>query len=414
MRQKSFAARLIHAVIFKNAGLGFPVQLISRTRHRQSRVRRAASRKAVRARVHRVVAPFAWLFMLVSWPVFVALYAARMPKVQRDGHSRLTIAWVSFTANIAPQDLLHFRHLDRPRREIDDWIETHENIALMAFMRKRVSNGDMAWEKVINDKIVFARFCRDHELPHPDVRAAWLADRSMVEELAGDPNEEFAGDLVLKPAGMAAGKGVELWERQADAPLWSHKGGPACPMPFVLARGEALARTAGGAILQECVASDPAVELPGPIHAPTVRAIIGTWPSGEIEIFSHHLSYPPPGGFTTNDSYGQFSLGIELETGRITPQLLGTSALEDSGESLVGTVLKRWDETAQILKRAHACAPSNAIILGWDFIVSARGPKILETNLAFGATAAQTVFGQPMGRARLGDFYAAWIEHIGI
>ncbi|MEO0590427.1 MAG: sugar-transfer associated ATP-grasp domain-containing protein [Pseudomonadota bacterium] len=411
---KAVYSRLVWAIVLKNRGFGLPFQLISRTSNPRSRKRRAASRKAVRMRAHPLVRPLALLAMMVTWPLLVWRGVRGLSDEERAGRSRLYVAWLSLTANFSPSNLVDCGCLHRPVHSIDDVIEPLETIQLMVRLRSAMAGGETKWMEVINNKAKFAHFCAENDLPHPALYGSWdgTGERLRAVQAFGRPAPN--GDIVLKPACSARGRGIELWSKQQGAELWSKDEGEALTFEQLEDRCRNAALRDGGAMLQERAICSPNLHLANPTQSPTVRVWMGTWPTGEHEAFGQYMNYPAHDGFVSHYVNGGSLLGVEESTGVLfAPKPAGYRYDSEAAQN-IGRQLPHWEEGLVMLERAQSRVPAYSIILGWDIVFTVTGPVLLEANFAFPITPAYMINGTSADLTRLEDFYAAWIERLSL
>ena len=115
-----------------------------------------------------------------------------------------------------------------------------------------------------------------------------------------------------------------------------------------------------------------------------------------------------------------FGAPIDLETGALglitgdKPECLSERFERHpvTGARVVGRIVPCWPALAALAVKAHGIVPER-VIIGWDMAITPDGPVLLEGNSFFDAIFPQRIFGEPIGRMRLGellDFHLGRLE----
>jgi glutathione synthase/RimK-type ligase-like ATP-grasp enzyme len=76
-----------------------------------------------------------------------------------------------------------------------------------------------------------------------------------------------------------------------------------------------------------------------------------------------------------------------------------------SGAAITGRILPMWQETVELVRKAHAAFPDR-ITVGWDVSIAEQGPVVLEGNVQSGCDMIQRTHDVPAGIGRLAECYA--------
>jgi hypothetical protein len=80
----------------------------------------------------------------------------------------------------------------------------------------------------------------------------------------------------------------------------------------------------------------------------------------------------------------------------------------DTGAPIVSIVLPYWQESIDLVLRAHASAFSRFAFLGWDIALTKERPLFLETNSGWGAIFHQMLDG-PLGHTAFSHLVSRYV-----
>ncbi len=125
-----------------------------------------------------------------------------------------------------------------------------------------------------------------------------------------------------------------------------------------------------------------------PSSVNTLRAITGRHIDGSIEVMLVYLRLGHAGSLVDNVSSGGMSFYVDLRTGRVAEGMdyLGKTFRihPDSGETITGLQIPRWQEFLDFCVSAHKHAPEDLVLVGWDVCVSETEMVLIEANVAAG------------------------------
>jgi hypothetical protein len=109
------------------------------------------------------------------------------------------------------------------------------------------------------------------------------------------------------------------------------------------------------------------------------------------------------GGLAANVELASAELGPATDLGR-RPDW-GWRECHPSGGTIAGRKLPCWNETIDLVQRAHATFPDR-VIIGWDVAILADGPCLVEGNGGPDLDIHQRCSRTPIGQTRLGELLA--------
>jgi len=139
---------------------------------------------------------------------------------------------------------------------------------------------------------------------------------------------------------------------------------------------------------------EPWVEQTGLLHAlnpssvNTVRAVTGKHSDGSIEVMLAYLRLGHAGELVDNVSVGGILFYVDHRTGRVEGgmdyQGKTYRTHPDTGETVTGLQIPRWQEFLDFCVSAHRHAPEGLVLAGWDVCISETEMYLIETNVAAG------------------------------
>src|SRR5690606_6439047 len=116
----------------------------------------------------------------------------------------------------------------------------------------------------------------------------------------------------------------------------------------------------------------------------TIRFVTLRKRTGEVIPFSATYRIPTGDAVIDAFSHGGMAAPIDLATGRLAAAVtldmasVGESAIvhPDTGARIEGTVLPDWDETIDLVLRAHEAVPGSVPLVGWDVALTTAGPVL--------------------------------------
>lgn len=352
-------------------------------RHRQLRRLRQLARRRLRTELIARQGWFATYCQLLVWPFMAVLksilavrsYNAAWPL--RIHHVAAT-TWLQWAHNlrIADQENHHLTKSEW-RKEVTGYIPCREHQALMALCTPQKP---VAGYPQIFTKLPFNEFCVRHNLPTAP-RLAW-GHANKCEGLQPLPHD----DLVLKPAAMGKGIGVEILSYCPLSEQWRGTDGR-------LINAENLAAYAherlgdNDWLIQPRLRNADAWSPFTPGALATARLVTGRMDATAAPILiGGYLRMPRAGVNVDNLCQGGIGALLNIETGIMGMGLTYNDCFDefafhpDTGARIAGVALPGFTDLVNLTLRAHAAAgiwPS----IGWDVALLNKGPVLVEANL---------------------------------
>ena len=130
---------------------------------------------------------------------------------------------------------------------------------------------------------------------------------------------------------------------------------------------------------------------------------------GEKTEFVTSLMALPHGAMET--SVGGILCSIERKTGHIRHATMNGEPVShhpDTGAPIIGIDLPFWQESVELVRRAHAAAFPSFAFLGWDVALTKDGPILLEANSGWGAIFHQMLDG-PLGHTAFSHLVSQYV-----
>jgi hypothetical protein len=265
----------------------------------------------------------------------------------------------------------------------------------------------------IKNKVAFAVFCREHDLPAVPLVAAFKDGERVADVGAGEPPE---ADLFVKRVFGKGGAGAERWNWIGNG-LYRSTHGQELPLAKLLERVATLSKKEPY-LVQPGLTNH--VDLVGlSLNAlSTVRLLTCRDQNGGFEVTnaSYRMSANPKSA-VDNIHAGGIAATVDLATGRLGPASdLGLGphfAWHDhhplTGAPIAGRVLPFWPEAMALAVRAHA-AFAEWTVVGWDIAMLDEGPRLIEGNKGPDVDLIQRPLRGPIGGGRFGELLAYNLE----
>ena len=268
----------------------------------------------------------------------------------------------------------------------------------------------------LNDKLVFAERCRQHQIRIAPVLALFAGGKA---ELLADP-VELEADLFVKPVTGRGGRGAQRWDLIGPG-IYASPDGQRSTSDELLAR---LAAQSGRTPLlaQERLSNHPNLAPLNNGALSTIRMLTCLNEIGEPEIVGAAMRMAIGGNHVVDNLHaGGIAAGVDLDTGTLGPASnLGADSrlgwLERhpaSGAPITGTRLPLWDEVRDFAVRAHRAFADRALI-GWDIAITPDGPVMVEANSSPDLDIMQRFARRGLMAARLGALLAFHVSQVGL
>ena len=383
-------------------------------------------------RVHRICNDATWrslglgqrlyaAALVLSWPLTVAVVSIRWIRRNAAPVRRLTgkgalrqfreILGVGLRHRISPRYYYMFElYFDARRAKAGDYMMRFETKQVAYRLLRPIQQ---TTGTPIKNKIAFAVYCREHDLPAVPLVAAFR-DGVRVAEIG--PAEPPATDLFIKRVLGKGGARAERWN-------WIGEG------RYRSTRGDELS---GPELLEHCAALSKREEyLVQPAltnHAElrplslgalsTVRLLTCRDESGGYEVTNASFRMAAdPKSPVDNIHAGGIAAPVDLATGRLGqasdlglgPKLVWHDKHPLTGAEITGRVLPFWPEAMALAVRAHA-EFSEWTVIGWDIAILDEGARLIEGNKGPDVDLIQRPLRAPIGSGRFGELLAYQLE----
>ena len=259
----------------------------------------------------------------------------------------------------------------------------------------------------LGDKAKFATFCAERGIPAIPVLLS--AHNGELRGTAALPR----ADLFVKPVRARGGRGAERWDHVGNGVYRQHRSGQELSAAGFLERLRAMSRSQP-LLVQERARNHPAMRDLTNGALSTMRIISCLDEQGRPEIMAAVQRMAVGRNETVDNVHaGGMGVPVDLATGRL---LQGTDMGIDAhmgwidfhpttGGRITGRALPMWEETCELVRRAHA-AFSDWVVIGWDVAVTAGGPVLVEGNSGPDIDLIQRPMRRPFGNARFGELLA--------
>jgi len=345
------------------------------------------------------------ILMTLLWPL-ASLYDAVVFAFQADraalgGRWRLAVAWRAWAAalgyNLPPIDYLAYRLFEPGRAGPGHWLhsaDAHLHFSALAAPEVRA---------LAEDKLAFAELGESLGVDVMPVLAVYGADGPVRPFADGAPPPL---DLLVKPRRGHASRGHLIWRWDGER----HVAAEPRSEPGLDAWLTKAARS--GDLLVQVLAKPP--DRLGPVtpsSAPGLSIITAEWPDRRrAAVFALVMVT-----LREDDDKIGFNREVDPVSGRVLPASPGNIApvwpvrggKHDRREH-EAFAIPDWPGIMAQVDRFHAALPGPAPVLKWDFVLTDRGPRLLETNTGTGAYPLQAMTLRPLTDTPLGAALEAW------
>jgi hypothetical protein len=267
----------------------------------------------------------------------------------------------------------------------------------------------------IKNKIAFAVYCRDHDLPAVPLVAAFRDGARLPDIGAPQPPET---DLFAKRVFGKGGARAYRWNWIGNG-LYRSTTGEEISGAKLLEHVAALSKREAY-LVQPALSNHAALRELSLGALSTVRLLTCRDPQGRFEVTnaSFRMSANPKSA-VDNIHAGGIATPVDLATGRLGPASdlgLGPKfAWHDThpvtGAPITGRILPFWPETMALAVRAHTDFAEWTVI-GWDIAILDEGPRLIEGNKGPDVDLIQRPLRGPIGSSRFGELLAYNLERV--
>lgn len=341
----------------------------------------------------------------------VAAGTGKSPRIQRCEQLRL-----AFAHGIAPETYYTFGlHQKALYARASEYLHPYELTAL-----QRVLDGGGAGARVLQDKRSSAELLRQNGVRTARCYAA--AENGVLCYAESTRRELPREDLFIKPVLGSRGVGAMLWEYMAPGRYLSASMPAASSEstdqegPFIVGSAELAKMLERLSLQQPWMVEERLVDHPdlaGISSGGTlsVRILTGRM-SGRSEALRATLKIPLGNAIVSNSG---LNAPVDRETGvvgRATtygPVQRWYTTHPDTDVAIEGRIVPHWQACLAAAEAAHACFPEVTFI-GWDVVVTAGGPIVLEGNWGWDPVCLQKPHMEPLLHGRFAEICLARLE----
>lgn len=231
------------------------------------------------------------------------------------------------------------------------------------------------FQVLFENKEVCHQLCAGLGVRVPRLVGVLPPTQSFAEFIALRQSESLPGRLFLKPVSGAAGAGI--FEARRHEQTWT----------LVSAKGKSVDELGARKVrylVEEVVAQHEALAAIYPHSVNTMRIMTMLKSDGTPYVMGSTIRFGAGGNRVDNWSVGGVALGLDLRTGRLTPEGLGKSGQRvdrhpDTGFKFADFLLPEKDGVREFGESVQARFPYFGM-LGLDVAVTPEGPLLIEIN----------------------------------
>jgi Sugar-transfer associated ATP-grasp len=367
-----------------------------------------------------VALPFVPLVTVLLAVIFTALNGRVIRRKTGKGIARQFVEQIALASRLAippPWYYIFELHDDARRRRAGDLLRRWEmKSGLYRFLRD-YNGGLLCPEErstpYLAEKGLFAARCREFGIATvPVLLIASSAGISSVDwKEPGLPNI----DLFVKPAHGRGGEHATLWRCENGTQRFRSNQGDLVTAQDLLAR---LCKTARrrAFLVQPRLANHPQIaDLANGVLA-TVRVMSCRNENGDFEVTDAVFRMArSPAVVVDNFHAGGIAARVDIGTGELGKATGGAWGATGAGwferHPETGAQIERrklpcWNESVELVQRAHQRAFPDQVVIGWDVAILPDGPCLVEANKGPDLDIIQRVGGTPLGTQRLGRLLA--------
>jgi len=368
---------------------------------------------------------------VLAWPVIIPALAAfytwhngldvrRRTRKGLARQMREQIVLAATRSTLPPWYYIFELHDDDKRRRAGEYLHRFETKRFAYEFLRRTNGGEPVPPRrsteALSDKALFTERCRDYQLPAVPVLVV-LRDGEITQRDSRDPLLPPI-DLFVKKVRGTGGRGAERWDYQREG-LYRDAQGHVLSAAALVARLQVLTLTARkGYIVQPRLTNHRELrDLSNGGALATVRVMTCRNERGEYEVTNAAFRMAQ-GKNTVVDNFhaGGILAKVDIRTGVLGRATDGAMALgpgtgwcehhPQTGGQILGRKLPLWNEVVDLVRRAHATAFSDQVVIGWDVAILDDGPRLVEGNKGPDLDLVQRSHAAPLGNARLGELMA--------
>ena len=323
----------------------------------------------------------------LSWPFTSAVYAFHYAKLHGNVlkkehniplYTQFLKTWklglfYNFPAEVVYQNRLF---TITNNKDLINYLYTDQMGSILHFLNRHVDLSEL------DDKILFHEKMNAVNLPTVPIIVGFVNKKttwfSSEERLPAE-------NLFAKFANSCCGNGAEKWTFNAEHSHWEYAS-------EMLNEKELIERfirrsSKNPVIVQPAISNHPSIDCYAPGVLCTLRITTYHQPEGSVKPIFAAFRMPTNSKNVDNFHAGGIAAGIN-EQGILSsavslkPDSSRFSQHPTTGTQIEGTELVQWDESLQLVSKAHAQFPDVRMI-GWDVALTPNGAILVEANSAW-------------------------------
>lgn len=262
----------------------------------------------------------------------------------------------------------------------------------------------------LGDKEAFASFCETRQLQALPV--LFSVHDGELRRIRCRHSYLPKTDLFVKPVRGCGGNGAERWDYQGGG-MYRTPDGASLSEVQLVRRLRDLSRWQPY-LVQKRARNHPAIADLSNGALNTIRIITCLDERNEPEIIGAVFKMAVGANVTVDNVHaGAIAAAVDLVQGRLgQATYMGIDARKGwtdchpiTGTAITGRLLPMWDDTCELVRRAHS-AFDDWVVIGWDVAIISGGPCLVEGNSGPDIDLIQRPLRTPFGESRLGALIA--------
>jgi hypothetical protein len=285
----------------------------------------------------------------------------------------------------------------------------------LTYLQRALDGGD-AGARILADKTAVCDLLSRHAVP--TVRCHAIAEGGVVRYAQAGQGGLPLEDLFIKPVTGRGGIGAMIWEHDGSGRYRSTSvdGTKADENPRELSADD-LVRLVQRLSMQqpwmieERLQNHPELADLSPRGTASIRILTGRI-DGRSEVLRATFKMPLGDAIVSNSG---LNAPVDLETGTLGPATeygpteRWFSRHPDTNAVVEGRVIPDWPACLSAVEHAHDCVPEVTFI-GWDVVVTPRGPVVLEGNWGWDPVSLQKPQSAPLLDGRFAEICTARLD----
>ncbi|WP_350342401.1 sugar-transfer associated ATP-grasp domain-containing protein [Proteinivorax tanatarense] len=266
----------------------------------------------------------------------------------------------------------------------------------------------------LGKKVEFSNFCINNKVPVVPIIQEILSDGTIIAHHSKYINKELPEEsLFCKPNIDNEGQGAEIWN-------WVN-GRYQNPQGDTLSKNQLKAylknlaqnHKSGSILVQPLILPHPKLAVFRKNATPTIRVLSYVDEAGHIELDQAMLRFSiDTNSVVDNASAGGMVAPINMNTGTLGPAIhsdvsVSNTRMDKLSDDLEirGVKIPYWAEALSLVKDVHKNFPYR-LVVGWDIVITDKGPVLLEGNNQAGICFIQRAHGKTIGQTKTGQAMA--------